>query len=160
VLTFFLECLRSLFHDRLLDKAGDGPGCQEAVATLIEFTNADIHTDPVLHDACSLDLSKFCREVPQGNSQQLKCLALVLHDPKLKLEQSCSDLLQKRMEMFNMALKVVPIQGLQDLLVLVSQSHQRNYFLMLVGGFFSLIFIVGLLCGRVTKRVKREMKNR
>jgi Golgi apparatus protein 1 len=47
------------------------------VATLIEFTNADIHTDPVLHEACFLDLSKFCREVPQGNSQQLKCLALV-----------------------------------------------------------------------------------
>ena len=64
------------------------------------------------------------------------------------------------MEMFNMALKVVPIQGLQDLLVQVSMSPQKNYFLMLVFGFFSLIFIVGLLCGRVTKRVRRELKNR
>jgi len=117
----FTECLRTLFHDRQLDRAGDGPGCQEAVATMIEYTNADIHTDPVLHDACFLDLSKFCREVPQGNSQQLKCLALVLHDPKLKLEPKCSELLQKRMEMFNMALKVVPIQGLQDLFVQVSE---------------------------------------
>ena len=70
----FIECLRTLFHDRQLDKAGDGPGCGEAVATLIEFSNADIHTDPVLHDACSLDLSKFCREVPQGNSQQVTCI--------------------------------------------------------------------------------------
>ena len=73
-LSFFVECLRTLFHDRQLDKAGDGPGCGEAVATLIEFSNADIHTDPVLHDACSLDLSKFCREVPQGNSQQVTIL--------------------------------------------------------------------------------------
>ena len=149
-----------MFHDRQLDRAGDGPGCEEAVATLIEFTNADIHTDPVLHEACSLDLSKFCREVPQGNSQQLKCLAMVLHDPKLKLEPKCSELLQKRMEMFNMALKVVPIEGLQDLLVQVSMSPHKNYFLLLVGMFFSLIFNVGLLCGRDTKRVKREMKNR
>jgi Golgi apparatus protein 1 len=39
-------------------------------------------------------------------------------------------------------------------------SPHKNYFLMLVGMFFSLIFIVGLLCGRVTKRVKRELKNR
>jgi hypothetical protein len=44
----------------------------------------------------------------------------VLHEPKLKLEPKCSELLQRRMEMFNMALKVVPIQGLQDLLVQVS----------------------------------------
>ena len=42
----------------------------------------------------------------------------------------------------------------------VSMSPHKNYFLMMVFGFFSLIFVVGLCCGRVTKRVHRELKNR
>ena len=30
--------------------------------------------DPMLHRACSLDLAKFCREVPLGQGKLLACL--------------------------------------------------------------------------------------
>ena len=36
------------------------------LALIIEGAGADINVDPVLHAACSLDLQKFCRDIPQG----------------------------------------------------------------------------------------------
>ena len=36
----------------------DGAECVLHVAETIEETGADIHTDPVLHSACAVDLSK------------------------------------------------------------------------------------------------------
>ena len=90
--------------------------------------------------------------------------------------------------MFDMALKVVPINGIQDLWIHVSKhviaknytflvykniknnisilslqvsnSPHKNYFLLIVFTFFSMIFIVGLCCGRVTKRLRRDLKDR
>lgn len=151
------ECLRTKFKSGDLN---DGKPCSRTVAKLIEATNVDIHADPLLYRACVVDITKFCRDVPEGNGQQLKCLANVVKDAQLKLEPKCEDLLKSRMEMFDMALKVVPIDGIQDLLTQVSLSPHKNYFILLVLMFFSLIFIVGLLCGRVTKRVRRELKDR
>lgn len=65
--------------------------------------------------ACALDLSKFCRDVPHGGGQQLKCLSNVIRDNKLGLEPKCDSLLRTRLEMFDLALKVVPINGVQDI---------------------------------------------
>ena len=36
------------------------------LALIIEGAGADINVDPFLHAACSLDLQKFCRDIPQG----------------------------------------------------------------------------------------------
>ena len=36
------------------------------LALIIEGAGADINVDPVLHAACSLDLQKFCRDIPPG----------------------------------------------------------------------------------------------
>ena len=80
------ECLKRLFGKEQLE---DGRACsrlkryvQESVdktskqnhrtltgtclALIIEGAGADINMDPVLHAACSLDLQKFCRDIPKG----------------------------------------------------------------------------------------------
>ena len=72
--------------------------------------------------ACAVDISKFCRDIPHGSGQQLKCLSNVIRDPKLRLDTKCDDMLRTRLEMFDMALKVVPINGIQDLWIHVSNK--------------------------------------
>ena len=74
----------------------------------------------IFYRACALDLSKFCRDVPHGGGQQLKCLSNVIRDSKLGLEPKCDSLLRTRLEMFDYALKVVPINGVQDIWLHVS----------------------------------------
>ncbi len=106
------ECLRSVFKD---GDVPDGMACSRAIADLIEATNIDIKADPLLHKACAVDISKFCRDVPHGSGQQLKCLSNVIRDAKLGLEPKCDAMLRARLEMFDRALKVVPINGIQDL---------------------------------------------
>ena len=77
--------------------------------------------------ACALDVSKFCRDVPHGSGQQLKCLSNIMQEnSKFKLENKCDKMLRQRLQMFDMALKVVPINGVQDLWVHVSVLIKKN----------------------------------
>nr|CAD7441446.1 unnamed protein product [Timema bartmani] len=56
------ECLKNAFlTGRIID-----PGCRLEVANVIEEAKADIHVDPLLHQACGVDVSKFCSDIPQG----------------------------------------------------------------------------------------------
>jgi len=152
------ECLKDLFKKA---EIVDGEHCSAAIATLIEATHLDIQADPLLNRACALDVSKFCRDVPHGSGQQLKCLSNIMQEnSKFKLENKCDQMLRQRLQMFDMALKVVPINGVQDLWVHMSNSPHKNYFLLIIFLFFATIFIIGLCCGRVTKKVHRELKNR
>ena len=78
--------------------------------------------------ACALDVSKFCRDVPHGSGQQLKCLSNIMQEnSKFKLENKCDQMLRQRLQMFDMALKVVPINGVQDLWVHVSVLIKKKY---------------------------------
>jgi Golgi apparatus protein 1 len=62
------ECLKMAFNNhRIMD-----PSCKLEVASLIEEAKADIHVDPLLHQACGIDVSKFCRDIPQGAGRR-KC---------------------------------------------------------------------------------------
>ena len=77
----------------------------------------------MLQDACSLDLVKFCRNVPAREAKRLQCLFYILRDeepferdgkptqPKRtdnqgmgsdKLRKECVDVLKKRSEMFKL----------------------------------------------------------
>jgi len=55
---------------------------------------------------------------------------------------------------------VAPPDSVNELLQQVYESEARSYLLAIVLGVILCIFIGGLLCGRVTKRVKRQMKDR
>ncbi|PSN56256.1 Golgi apparatus protein 1 [Blattella germanica] len=56
------ECLKNAFntHRSMSDL------CKLEIASMIEEAKADIHVDPLLHQACGIDVSKFCRDIPQG----------------------------------------------------------------------------------------------
>ncbi len=64
---YFAECLKDLFRKKELGQAGDGPSCIVSVAKIIEVESVDIQVDRGLHEACQLDLAKFCREVSPGD---------------------------------------------------------------------------------------------
>ena len=55
------------------------------VAKIIETESLNIKVDHALHDACELDLSKFCRDVSPGGGKQLICLRNVYDDKNLNV---------------------------------------------------------------------------
>lgn len=60
------ECLKlSLNQGLIVD-----PNCRKEVATIIEESKVDIHTDPLLYRACAVDVKKFCSEIPQGDGRR------------------------------------------------------------------------------------------
>ncbi len=66
--------------------------------------------DRALHDACSVDLAKFCRSVPSGGGRRISCLRDVTEDKNLKLEPACENLLRERLQLYLLALKENPIR--------------------------------------------------
>lgn len=59
------ECLRNMFMDgKILTKE-----CKVEVAILIQEAKADIHVDPILQRACTVDLLKYCSNVQSGNGR-------------------------------------------------------------------------------------------
>lgn len=57
-------------------------------------------------------------------------------------------------------LQVAPAEGFSDLAVQVMTSPSKNYILLVMALSVCVLFLVGLLCGRLTKRVTRELKDR
>jgi len=53
-----------------------------------------------------------------------------------------------------------PVESFGEYMSIVSSSPAKNYLASVMLGIVCVIFIVGLMCGRVTKRVRRELKNR
>jgi Golgi apparatus protein 1 len=62
------ECLKMAFNNHRIMNSG----CKLEIASMIEEAKADIHVDPLLHQACGVDVSKFCRDIPQGAGRR-KC---------------------------------------------------------------------------------------
>lgn len=59
------ECLKNMFmQGKIITKE-----CKVEVATLIQEAKADIHVDPILQRACTVDLLKYCSNVPSGNGR-------------------------------------------------------------------------------------------
>ena len=56
--------------------------------------------------------------------------------------------------------KVKPVESIGEYMAIASTSPAKNYLASIMLGVICIIFIVGLMCGRVTKRVRRELKNR
>lgn len=59
------ECLKTAFlNQKIVNR-----DCRLEVATLIAETKADIHVDPILEAACTVDLLRYCSNVRNGNGQ-------------------------------------------------------------------------------------------
>ena len=56
--------------------------------------------------------------------------------------------------------QVAPAEGFSDLAMQVMTSPSKNYILTMIGAGVAVLFLMGLLCGRFTKRVTQELKDR
>lgn len=60
----------------------------------------------------------------------------------------------------NVSFQVAPADGFSDLAMQVMTSPSKNYILSVISGSICILFLIGLMCGRITKRVTRELKDR
>nr|XP_061812605.1 Golgi apparatus protein 1-like [Nerophis lumbriciformis] len=134
--------------------------CKKEVLNVLKESKADIFVDPVLHTACALDIKHHCAAIPPGKGRQMSCLMEALQDKRVRLQPECKKRLQDRIDMWGFAAKVAPAEGFSDLAAQVLISPSKNYILTVMGGGVTLLFLMGLLCGRFTKRVTQELKNR
>ncbi|KAK1784982.1 hypothetical protein P4O66_018414, partial [Electrophorus voltai] len=148
------ECLKT----NLLKLKRDA--CKKEVLNMLKESKADIFVDPVLHTACALDLKHHCAAVTPGRGRQMSCLMEALQDKRVRLQPECKKRLQDRIDMWSYAAKVAPAEGFSDLAVQVMTSPSKNYILLMIALAVCVLFLVGLLCGRITKRVTRELKDR
>jgi len=124
------------------------------VANLISESKADIHVDPLLHRACTVDLLKYCSNVKSGDGRQLKCLQTILQDELKAMEEDCRNKLLKRMEMFRNAENTLqmPPENMEQLVNQVVASPAKRFFLIILLSFVGMIFILGMFMGRITKK--------
>lgn len=67
------ECLKMAFlNGKIISQE-----CKFEVALLIQEAKADIHVDPLLQRACTVDLLKYCSNVKSGNGRR-KCFQMFL----------------------------------------------------------------------------------
>uniref|UniRef100_A0A8C4H9J8 Golgi apparatus protein 1 n=1 Tax=Dicentrarchus labrax TaxID=13489 RepID=A0A8C4H9J8_DICLA len=135
-------------------------GCKKEVLNMLKESKADIFVDPVLHTACALDIKHQCAAIPPGKGRQMSCLMEALQDKRVRLQPECKKRLQDRIDMWSYAAKVAPAEGFSDLAMQVMTSPSKNYILTVIGAGVGLLFVMGLLCGRFTKRVTQELKDR
>lgn len=55
---------------------------------------------------------------------------------------------------------MAPAEGFSDLAGQVLSSPAKNYIMSMLAMCVVLLFFMGLLCGRITKRVTQELKDR
>uniref|UniRef100_A0A671NUJ3 Golgi apparatus protein 1 n=1 Tax=Sinocyclocheilus anshuiensis TaxID=1608454 RepID=A0A671NUJ3_9TELE len=135
-------------------------GCKKEVLNILKESKADIFVDPVLHTACALDIKHQCAAIPPGRGRQMSCLMEALQDKRVRLQPECKKRLQDRIDMWSYAAKVAPAEGFSDLAGQVFTSPAKSYILSMLAMCVVLLFLMGLLCGRITKRVTQELKDR
>lgn len=143
------ECLKAAFlKNKIFNKA-----CRIEVATMIQEAKADIHVDPILQTVCTHDLLKYCSSIESGNGRRLKCLQTILKDESKALEEECKEKLSQRMEMYKNADSIIQApENLGQLYSQVVTSPSKRYFLLVIITFIGIIFLFGILCGRVSQR--------
>ncbi|VBB25732.1 unnamed protein product [Acanthocheilonema viteae] len=154
-----LECLKADFRLNVIRDAD----CTRQIGRRLQESLIDIHLDPVLHEACANDIQRLCYDVPPGQSRLIICLLDSLKSENLKLSPTCRDKLIERNNLWNKAYKEEQIalpESFAEMVNIVVSHPQRNSLLTWFGAFVLLLFFVGCCCGRATKRIKREMKNR
>jgi len=107
-----------------------------------------------LYRACAIDIKYSCKDIPFGESRHLSCLLEELQESPTRLKSECREALQHRMALWQ-SVKAHP-ESVREVVEGVSQSSSRTYLLAVI--FISVIFITGLFCSRVMKRVSRLAK--
>ncbi|XP_046394419.1 Golgi apparatus protein 1 [Ischnura elegans] len=144
------ECLR----EKLVEGAIGRRECRTEVAASIRdsLSGSRLELDPLLQRACAADDAHHCANVPEGGNHIL-CLQSVM-DNGNSLREECSVMLLKRIRMFNTAAMIVgyPPETMGELYAQVVHSPSRKYFLLVGLSSIGLFFILGLFCGRASRR--------
>ncbi|XP_070575745.1 Golgi apparatus protein 1-like isoform X2 [Ptychodera flava] len=150
------DCLKSMLYKEKIEDTR----CRNEVIRLLQEGKADIHVDPLLYKTCALDIKHFCVRIPPGEGRQMSCLLEALEDKSIRLNEDCRKMLTERVEMWEYAAKVAPIETLNDLAEQIQNSPSRNYYLLVLLCAVGILFMSGLFCGRATKRIRAELKNK
>lgn len=138
--------------------------CVEQILRVTRESQNDISVDPILYQSCLPDIKKECSEVAHGQKRVMNCLLQVNADPKLKLSKACRTQLEARLTLWaGLGTKVeIPadVLTIPQLAAVVAVSPSRNYFYVVFFVVLALIFIGGLVFGRISKRVRQEFKSR
>jgi len=140
--------------------------CQAEVFRLITENRVDIHTDAELHEACGHDIQdSICRSVTAGSGRVMSCL-LSLYDAGTIKSKKCIDKVKNRKELWEHAAKMMrdqnlsPPETLKQVWEDMSTSSSRWYFFSVILGVLAVILVLGVLCGRASKRLAAEIKDR
>jgi len=150
------ECLKERVKTNKLPHSK----CYDEVVRIIEESQADIHADIRLFKACSVDLKQHCGEIVRGEGRQMKCLVFIFNDKKIPLDDKCNKTLSQRMQLWKIASGADGDMSFQQMASNIVTSPSRNYFIGVILVCIGIIFIGGLFCGRITKRIRREIKDR
>ena len=92
----------------------------------------------------------------------MSCILAALEDGSIAVHMTkdCREKLKKRKEMWELAARIAPVETLSEVVDSMVDSPNRNYFAVILFGFLAFIFVFGLFCGRVTKRLHRQVKDR
>lgn len=144
------ECLKTAFlNQKIINR-----DCRVEVATLINEAKADIHVDPILEQACTNDLLRYCTNVKSGNGRKLKCLQTILQDQSKAMDEDCRNKLRRRIEMFQNADTVLalPPENMEQLVSQVITSPAKRFFIVILLTCLGMVFIMGMFLGRFSKR--------
>lgn len=150
-----VDCLKSNIP-KIQSKA-----CVVELRKLIVEGIEDVHVDPHLEEKCSRDIRTYCQGMPKKSGNVVLCLIDVHKAKNLHLQGDCDNFLTKRLSLYNAA-KVNPsaFDSITNVLEAVSASPNRNSIYITVMMILGVLFLGGILFGRVTKRARAEMKNR
>uniref|UniRef100_A0A915LE40 Golgi apparatus protein 1 n=2 Tax=Meloidogyne incognita group TaxID=654580 RepID=A0A915LE40_MELJA len=154
-----LECLKSDFYNNMItDK-----NCAVQLARRTQESLVDIHLDPGLHEACSLDAQRICANVQPGESRIIMCLVDALRNPQSALSSVCREKLTERNKLWQIAHSEYQMklpESWSDLANAIAQHPQRSSILTWFGVGLLILLLVGCCCGRLSKRTHQELKNR
>ena len=92
----------------------------------------------------------------------MSCILAVLEDENISppLSKDCKEKLTKRKEVWELAARIAPVETFGEIVDSIHMSPNRRYFEIVLFSALATIFLFGLLCGRVTKRLHRQVKDR
>lgn len=86
---------------------------------------------------------------------ELKCLQVIMNDSSNKLEDDCRTMLTQRAEMFSNSAALASVSDLYEQMVM---SPAKRSFVVLILSVCGMVFIFGMVCGRVNR--SQAMKNK
>uniref|UniRef100_A0A914H8J5 Golgi apparatus protein 1 n=1 Tax=Globodera rostochiensis TaxID=31243 RepID=A0A914H8J5_GLORO len=154
-----LECLKADFYaNQIPDR-----DCAQQLARRTQESLIDIHLDPGLHEACSVDIQRVCREVPPGQSRIIMCLVDAARNSQVHLSTSCRTKLTERNKLWQVAhdeyRMALPDTWSEAYAVLLNHP-QRTSILTWLGIGLLVLLLAGCFLGRYSARAYKELKNR